>query len=146
MFGAEFSSFPLVLIIGQSKKSGNWRKFHTSANQIPESAETLIFSREIPALRARSPPETCLALSFQVFPLVLIIGQPKNPKNSKKANQGELVWGELNQSRQNELTRTLTLRVQNLERTTPHAPKSFLSWKPTIFVLNYCKKPIPNAF
>jgi hypothetical protein len=65
------------LIVGQPTKTRNWRKFHASANQIPESAEILIFSRKILALRARSPPETCLELSFWVFPLVLIVGQPK---------------------------------------------------------------------
>jgi hypothetical protein len=31
------------LIVGKPKISGNWRKFHASANQIPESAEILIF-------------------------------------------------------------------------------------------------------
>jgi hypothetical protein len=65
------------LIVGQPKKSGNWRKFHASANQIPESDEILIFSKKIPALRARSPPKTWLELSFQIFPLVLIVGQQK---------------------------------------------------------------------
>jgi hypothetical protein len=81
------------LIVGQPK---NWRKFHASANQIPESTEIMIFSRKIPAPRARSPPETCLKLSFRVFSLVLIVGQPKKPRNSKtEANQRELVWGEL---------------------------------------------------
>jgi hypothetical protein len=45
MFSLELSVrvFPLVLIVGQSKKSGNWRKFHASANQISESAEIYIF-------------------------------------------------------------------------------------------------------
>jgi hypothetical protein len=33
------------LIVGQPKNSGNWRKSHTSANQIPESPKTLIFSK-----------------------------------------------------------------------------------------------------
>jgi hypothetical protein len=59
--------FPLVLIVGQRKKSENWRKFHSSAKQIPESAEFFIFSMKIPALRARSPPETRLELSFEFF-------------------------------------------------------------------------------
>jgi hypothetical protein len=34
----------------------------------------------------------------------------------------------------------------DLERTILHAPKICFSWIPPIFVLNYCKKPIPNAF
>jgi hypothetical protein len=34
------------LFVGQPKKSGNWRKFHASANQISESAEILIFSKK----------------------------------------------------------------------------------------------------
>jgi hypothetical protein len=80
-----FSVFPLVLIVGQPKKSGNWRKFHASANQIPESAEILMFSKKIPALRARSPPETCLELSFRVIPLVLIVDQPKKSETQKKS-------------------------------------------------------------
>jgi hypothetical protein len=52
------------LIVGQPKKSGNWRNFHAKPNQIPESDEILIFSKKIPALRARSPPETYVELSF----------------------------------------------------------------------------------
>jgi hypothetical protein len=44
MFRAEFLNFSvIVLIVGQPKKSGKWRKFHGSANQIPESAEILLF-------------------------------------------------------------------------------------------------------
>jgi hypothetical protein len=55
-----FRVFPLVLIVGQPKKSrNNWTKFHASANKIPESAEILIFSKKFPALWARSSPETC---------------------------------------------------------------------------------------
>jgi hypothetical protein len=69
----------------EAKKSGNWGKFHASANQIPESAETLMFTKKIPALRDRSPPETCLELSFRVFSFVLIVGQSKNSGNSKKS-------------------------------------------------------------
>jgi hypothetical protein len=64
MFRAEFLSFSVSFDCWPVKKSGNWRKFHASANQIPESAEILIFSRKISALQARSPPETCLELSF----------------------------------------------------------------------------------
>jgi hypothetical protein len=70
--------FPLVLIIAQPKKCGNWWKFHAIANQIPESAEILIFSKKILALRARSAADTFLELSFRVFPLVLIIAQQTN--------------------------------------------------------------------
>jgi hypothetical protein len=71
------------LFVGHPKKSGNWRKVHASANQIPESAEIFIFSKKIPALRARSPRETCLELNFQVFPLVSIIAQQKKSENPK---------------------------------------------------------------
>jgi hypothetical protein len=48
----------------EPKKSGNWKKFM----QAPTRSQNLLnfgfFSRKIPALRARSPPETCLELSF----------------------------------------------------------------------------------
>jgi hypothetical protein len=64
MFRAKFQVFPLVVIFRQPKKSKNWRKCHASANLIPESPEILIFSRKILALRALSPTETCLELSF----------------------------------------------------------------------------------
>jgi hypothetical protein len=62
-----YTEFPVYFInfdCWPAKKSGNWRKFHVSANKIPEPAENFIFSREIPALRALSPPETCLELIF----------------------------------------------------------------------------------
>jgi hypothetical protein len=69
----------------QQKKSENWRIFFRNANQITESAEILDFTtKKIPALPVRSPKETCLELSFCVFPLVLIVGQPKKSGNSKK--------------------------------------------------------------
>jgi hypothetical protein len=64
MFIAEFSSVSDSFDCWPSKKSECLRKFYRSANQIPESAEILIFSKKIPALRTRSPPETCLELSF----------------------------------------------------------------------------------
>jgi hypothetical protein len=82
MFRTEFSSFSVSFDCSPAKKSRNWRKFHASANQIPESAEISIFSRKIPTLRVHSPPETCLELSFRVFLLVLIVGQPKKSENS----------------------------------------------------------------
>jgi hypothetical protein len=95
MLRAEFSSFSVSFDCWPAKKSESLRKFYASANQIPESAEILIFAKKIPSLRARSPPETCLELNFRVFSFVLIFGQPKKSGNSKKANQRELVWGEL---------------------------------------------------
>jgi hypothetical protein len=57
-------NFLFILISFDSwsdKKSGNWRKSHASANQIPEFAELWIFSRKIPALWARL---SSLELSF----------------------------------------------------------------------------------
>jgi hypothetical protein len=140
-----FLVFPLVLIVGQPKKSGNRRKFHASANQIPESDEIMIFSKKISALRARSPPETWLELSFQIFPLFLVVSQQKKSRNSKK-EQTSVNSSGVNQSRQKELMRTLALRVQNLWRTNLHAPKSCIPGRPTIYVLNNCQKPIPHAF
>jgi hypothetical protein len=32
-------------LLASLKKSGNWKKSHASANQIPESPKTLIFSK-----------------------------------------------------------------------------------------------------
>jgi hypothetical protein len=59
----------------------------------------LIFSKKI---LARAPPETCLELSFRIFPLVLIVGQPKNSGNSKKKKQTSVNSSGVNYSRQNE--------------------------------------------
>jgi hypothetical protein len=93
MFRAEFSSFSVSSDCWPDKKTGNWRKLDASANQIPESAEVLIFAWKIPALRARSPPETCLELCFRVFPLVLIFGQPKKSENSKESKPARICLG-----------------------------------------------------
>jgi hypothetical protein len=47
MFGAKFSSFFIWFdCFPRPKNSGNWRKFYVSTNQIPESAEILIFFKE----------------------------------------------------------------------------------------------------
>jgi hypothetical protein len=85
-----FRDFLLVLILGQPKKSGNWIKIHASANQILESAEILIFSRKIPVLWARSPPETCLDLYFHLY------FQPKRSKKSKKQTSVKGNHGKIN--------------------------------------------------
>jgi hypothetical protein len=71
------------LIVGQSKISGNWRKFHASVYQIPESQGILIFSREIPALRACAPPEIYLESSFD------------QTKNQRKLVSDELIKAKL---------------------------------------------------
>jgi hypothetical protein len=52
------------LTVGQPKKTGNWKKFHASANQTTESAEILIFSKKNPAFRACSPSKIYLEQNF----------------------------------------------------------------------------------
>jgi hypothetical protein len=84
MFRAEFLCFSISFEFWPAKKSESFRKLYASANQIPsESAEILIFAKKIPALRARSPPETCVELSFRVFSFLLIVYQPKKPQTEK---------------------------------------------------------------
>jgi hypothetical protein len=47
----------------------------------------------------------------------------------------------------NKISADSELRVQNLERTNFNEPKSSFSWRPTTFVLNYCKKNrFPTSF
>jgi hypothetical protein len=45
-FSAIIQHNTVVLIVGQSNISENWRKFHASANQIPESPEIKFFLRK----------------------------------------------------------------------------------------------------
>jgi hypothetical protein len=85
-------------------------------------------SKKIPALRARSPLETCLELSFRVFPLVSIVDQPKKVRKLKKTPDPDFEGSELREDQ------------------SPYAKKLFFIEINHIFTELLQKKPILNVF
>jgi hypothetical protein len=90
-----FQVFPLVVIVRQPKKSGNWRKSHASANQIPESPEILFFQEKF-LLFGLVNHQNLFRAEFSSF-FVSSDCWPANKfrKLPKRVNQRELVSREL---------------------------------------------------